>query len=94
MIIKHHKILYDMTVSELDKLFSGKSKEYGLHSQTLQAITKEYATRVRQFGKTLRWRGRKATGWIPFKSVGIKLKNGKIKPIRWKRQTLWRVLIC
>jgi transposase len=63
---------------ELDKLFSGKAKEYGLHSQTLQAVSKEYATRVRQFGKTLRWRGRKALGWIPFKASAIKVKNGKI----------------
>ena len=63
---------------ELDKLFSGKGKEYGIHSQTLQAITKEYATRVRQFGKTLRWRGRKSPGWIPFKAVAIKINDGKI----------------
>ncbi len=64
---------------ELDKLFSGKAKDYALHSQTLQAVTKEYATRVRQFGKTLRWRGRKSLGWIPFKAVAVKVKNGKIK---------------
>ncbi len=63
---------------DLDKQFSGKSKEYGLHSQTLQAITKEYATRVRQFGKTLRWRGRRSLGWVPFKSSAIRIRVGKV----------------
>ncbi len=63
---------------DFDKKFSGKSKEYGLHSQTLQAITKEYATRVRQFGKTLRWRGRRSLGWIPFKASGVQLKEGRV----------------
>lgn len=61
-----------LSSTELDALVAGSSKELGLHSQTVQAITQEYSTRRKQFGKLLRWRGRKSLGWIPYKASGIK----------------------
>ncbi|TCM70870.1 IS605 OrfB family transposase [Acinetobacter calcoaceticus] len=64
----------------------GASKECGLHSQTIQAVTEEYVTRRKQFKKAkLRWRvskpksSRKSLGWIPFKKSAIKYQNGQIK---------------
>ena len=36
---------------ELQKYTDGSSKELGLHSQTVQSICKEYATRRKQFKK-------------------------------------------
>ena len=63
---------------ELSNLTAGSSKLLGLHSQTLQAICEEYATRRKQFKKTkLNWRSRKkgALGWVPFKSSAIKIIN-------------------
>jgi transposase len=63
---------------ELNNLVAGSSKELGLHSQTVQAVVEEYATRVRQFRKTLRWRGRKSLGWIPFKASGVKISEDEI----------------
>ena len=59
---------------DLCKLTSGCSAELRLHSQTVQAICKEYVTRRKQFKKVkLNWRSHKRQlGWIPFKSVGIK----------------------
>ena len=67
--------------SELDKMTAGCSKELGLHSQTIQAITKEFYTRCKQFGKVkLNWRSRKRSlGWIPFKASGVKVTNDTIR---------------
>jgi IS605 OrfB family transposase len=65
---------------DLNNLTSGSSKELGLHSQTVQAIAEEYATRRKQFKKRkLRWRGKKTLGWIPFKASGVKVFGDKVK---------------
>jgi len=57
-------------------LSSGCSKELGLHSQTIQAVCDEYATRRKQHKKRLlRFRGKKSLGWIPFKGKAIKVQG-------------------
>jgi len=61
-----------LSSQELDALVAGSSKELGLHSQSVQAITQEYSTRRKQFGKLLRWRGKRSLGWVPYKASGIK----------------------
>ena len=78
---------------DLDKLTSGATKgdcAMTLHSQTVQAISKEYATRRFQFKKRrLNWRksggARRSLGWVPFKEAAIRYKNGQLhyqnKPI-------------
>ncbi len=67
--------------SELDKMTAGCSKELGLHSQTIQAITKEFHTRCKQFKKVkLNWRSwKRSLGWIPFKASGVKVENDTIQ---------------
>ena len=67
--------------SELDKMTAGCSKELGLHSQTIQAITKEFYTRCKQFKKVkLNWRSRKRSlGWVPFKASGVKAMGDTIQ---------------
>jgi IS605 OrfB family transposase len=63
----------------------GATKEgLHLHSQTVQAIAEEYATRRRQFRKVrLSWRkstgSRRSLGWIPFKKTVIRAVHGQIK---------------
>src|SRR5216683_5318911 len=63
----------------------GATKEgLHLHSQTVQAIAEEYATRRRQSKKVrLSWRNstgsRRSLGWIPFKRVAIQATHGQIK---------------
>lgn len=70
---------------DLDKYTSGATKEgLKIHSQTLQSITAEYATRRKQFKKCkLRWRvsrgARKSLGWIPFKIGAATYKNGQLR---------------
>jgi putative transposase len=54
-----------------------------LHSQTVQAIAEEYATRRRQFRKVrLSWRkstgSRRSLGWIPFKKAAIQAAHGEV----------------
>jgi transposase len=66
----------------LDGLLAGTSQLLGLHSQTVQAISKEYVTRRVQFRKRkLRWRvshgSRRSLGWIPFKASGIRIDGNE-----------------
>jgi len=69
---------------DLDKMTSGASKEgIPLHSQTIQAIGQEYATRRKQFKKVkLRWRksggARRSLGWIPFRASALRYRNGQL----------------
>jgi len=54
-----------------------------LHSQTIQAISEEYATRRKQFKKIkLRWRvsrgSKRSLGWIPFKASALTYRNGQL----------------
>jgi len=62
------------TYQDLCKLTTGSSKELGLHSQTVQAVCEQYATRRQQCKKRkLRWRGKRSPGWVPFKASGVKV---------------------
>ncbi len=59
---------------DLQKLTAGSSKDLDLHSQSIQAVCEEYATRRKQTkNRWLRYRGKRSLGWIPFKAAGIKL---------------------
>lgn len=70
-----------LTHVDLDALLTGSSKLLPLHSQSIQAISKEHATRRKQFKKCkLRWRSNKRSlGWIPFKKSGIKLDGDRVR---------------
>jgi IS605 OrfB family transposase len=67
------------------KFTRGATKEgLHLHSQTVQAIAEEYATRRKQFRKVrLSWRkstgSRRSLGWIPFKKTAIQAAHGQVK---------------
>ena len=62
-----------LSSTELDALVAGSSKELGLHSQTVQAVTQEYVKKRIQHKKLLRWRGKKSRGWVPFKASAVKV---------------------
>ena len=64
---------------DLNKLTVGCSKELGLHSQTVQAVCEQYATRRQQFNKRkLRWRGERSPGWVPVKASGVKVVDDTV----------------
>lgn len=69
-----------LTAYDLDPLLAGASQLLPLHSQTIQAISKEHATRRRQFHKAkLRWRhGKHSLGWIPFKAAAVRVAGDSI----------------
>lgn len=53
---------------DLQKLTSGSSKELGLLAQTICQICSVYfESRLSHRKASLRWRGRKSLGWVPFK---------------------------
>ncbi|MFT5722167.1 MAG: putative transposase [Motiliproteus sp.] len=68
---------------DLQKYTQGANKELGLHSQSVQEISKEYVIRRRQFKKSrLSWRKshgiRRSLGWVPVKSGAATWKNGQV----------------
>ncbi|MNZ58628.1 putative transposase DNA-binding domain protein [compost metagenome] len=72
-----------LSAFDLDRYTQGAGKLLGLHSQTLQEVSREYATRRIQFRKTrLNWRKsggvRRSLGWIPFKAGAASWKNGQV----------------
>ncbi|KWA84018.1 transposase [Burkholderia ubonensis] len=70
--------------AELDRYTAGATKEgLSLHSQTVQAISKELVTRRRQFKKRrLAWRTssgvHRSLGWIPVKASALRYKGGQV----------------
>lgn len=70
--------------AELDRYTAGATKEgLSLHSQTVQAISKELVARRRQFKKRrLAWRkssgARRSLGWIPVKASALRYKGGQV----------------
>lgn len=72
-----------LSAYDLDRYTQGAGKLLGLHSQTLQEVSREYATRRLQFRKQrLNWRKsggvRRSLGWIPFKSGAATWKHGQV----------------
>lgn len=58
---------------DLNKLTAGSSKELGLHSGTVNAVCEQYAkSRSQNRRPVLRYRGKKALGWVPLKGRDLK----------------------
>ena len=73
-----------MSGFDLHKYTVGATKAgLGLHSQTVQAITEQYARSRSQHKKVrLAWRKsggtRRSLGWIPFKASALRYRNGQV----------------
>jgi putative transposase len=58
---------------DLNVLTTGSSKELGIHSGTVNAVCEQYAKSRGQFKRPyLRYRGRRALGWVPLKGRELK----------------------
>lgn len=70
-----------LTWVDLNKLTSGSSRLLNLHSDSINAVCEEYASRVKKAKRRkISWRSKKRNlGWIPFKSRAIKLENDRFK---------------
>ncbi len=65
------------TAFDLIKLTTGSGTMLGLHSDTVQAVCKQFATSRNAAHRRPRWRGKKSLGWVPFAAArAIKIKDG------------------
>lgn len=72
-----------LSAYDIQKYTGGAAKDLGLHSHTVQEVSREYATRRKQFRRgRLAWRKsrgvRRSLGWVPFKSGAAKWKSGQV----------------
>jgi IS605 OrfB family transposase len=81
-----------LSAVDLMRLTAGAAKELDLHAHTIQGVCKQYERSRRMHHKAwLRYRGRKALGWVPFNTghvaiIGQSFKfRGKIyRPMHWR----------
>ena len=74
---------------DLINLTSGSSQLLGLHSDTVQAVCKQFALSRNAIGKQPRWRGRKSLGWIPFQAPRAIRVQGDAVVFLGRRYRLW-----
>ena len=74
---------------DLIRLTGGSSKLLGLHSDTVQAVCKQFAISRDACGKRPRWRGRKSLGWIPFQARRAIRVQGDAVSFLGRRYRLW-----
>ncbi|HZC87486.1 MAG TPA: helix-turn-helix domain-containing protein, partial [Steroidobacteraceae bacterium] len=61
---------------DLINLTHGSSRELGLHSDTVQAVCKQFTHSRDAHRRRPRWRGRLSLGWIPFQAARAIRLNG------------------
>jgi putative transposase len=74
---------------DLIKLTLGSSKLLGLHSDTVQAVCKQFAISRDAHRKRPRWRGKKSLGWIPFQASRAIRWDGDAVIFLKRRYRLW-----
>ncbi len=74
---------------DLINLTSGSSKLLGLHSDTVQAVCKQFVASRNARGKRPRWRGRRSLGWIPFQAARAVQIDGNGVTFLARRYRLW-----
>jgi putative transposase len=71
------------------RLTTGSSVLLGLHSDTVQAVCKQFVVNRDAAGRRPRWRGKKSLGWIPFASGrAITLAGDSVAYVK-RRYRLW-----
>jgi putative transposase len=72
------------------RLTTGTSALLGLHSDTVQAVCKQFVINRDAAARRPRWRGKKSLGWIPFASGrAITFAGDTVTYVR-RRYRLWR----
>src|SRR6516164_2240227 len=74
---------------DLINLTSGASRELGLHSDTIQAVCKQFVVSRDTHRRRPRWRGRKSLGWIPFQCARPIEVDGDAVIFLGRRYRLW-----
>lgn len=74
---------------DLIKLTSGSSRDLGLHSDTVQAVCKQFAASRDKARRRPRWRGRRSLGWVPFQAARAIRMDGDAVTFLGRRYRLW-----
>jgi IS605 OrfB family transposase len=74
---------------DLIGLTHGSSRVLGLHSDTVQAVCKQFAVSRDAHCKRPKWRGRKSLGWIPFQAARSIRMDGDAVVFLKRRYRLW-----
>ena len=75
---------------DLIKLTTGSSALLGLHSDTVQAVCKQFVANRNAARRRPHWRGKKSLGWIPFAAArAVKLDGDAVIYLK-RRYRLWR----
>ena len=75
---------------DLIKLTTGSSALLGLHSDTVQAVCKQFVVSRNAARRRPHWRGKKSLGWIPFAAArAVKLDGDAVIYLK-RRYRLWR----
>jgi hypothetical protein len=74
---------------DLIKLTTGSAAMLGLHSDTVQAVCRQFVVSRNAHGKRPRWRGKKSLGWVPFAAArAIKVGGDAVIHLR-RRYRFW-----
>lgn len=66
-----------LSAYDMHSYLAGSSKQLNLHSHSVQETAEQYCIRRKQFKKRkLKYRGKKALGWLPFKTGTVSYKEG------------------
>lgn len=69
-----------LTGYDLGKLTAGSSKQLGLHAHSIMRTCQQFAgSRDKAKRASLRWRGRKSLGWIPFNTGHVSFDGRHLK---------------
>jgi putative transposase len=74
---------------DLIRLTYGSSKLLGLHSDTVQAVCKQFALSRDAHRQRPRWRGRKSLSWIPFQAARAIRVSGDSVIFLGRRYRFW-----
>ena len=74
---------------DLISLTHGSSRDLGLHSDTVQAVCKQFAHSRDTHRRRPGWRGRRSLGWIPFQAARAIRLNGDAVIFLKRRYRLW-----
>ena len=75
---------------DLIKLTTGSSVLLDLHSDTVQAVCKQFVANRNAACRRPHWRGKKSLGWIPFAAARAVSLDGDVAIYLKRRYRFWR----
>ena len=67
------------TAFDLIKMATGSAEGYGLHSDTVSAICRQFVKSRDKIRKCPRYRGKKSLGWLPFIPRAVQISDASVR---------------